>query len=140
MCAARPEEGAASRWRGRGPLPDWVLVPCGLALSVLVLSLRGAAPSRGMGALRLQFERGWAGCAIDLVCHQRGGACPDWQLRPSVGADGALEVPEVPFGSYSLHAVAVDEADVRIASGTVEVTDARAVVVAMRDELGAGPR
>jgi hypothetical protein len=125
-------------------LPHWFLVPCGLALSVLVLSLRGADPPRGRGVLRLQFERAWAGCAIDLVCHPRGSAGPDWQhdwqLRPSVGADGTLVVPEVPFGSYSLHAVAVDEAALRIASGTVEVTDACAVVVAMRDEVGAPPR
>jgi rhodanese-related sulfurtransferase len=96
-------------------------------------------PQRCMAALRQQFERAWAGCAIDLVCHQRGSAGPDWQLRPAVGADGTLVVPEVPFGSYSLHAVAVDEAFVLIASGTVDVTDACAVVVAMRDELGARP-
>jgi hypothetical protein len=124
-------------------LPHWFLVPCGLALSVLVLSLPGADRPRGMGVLRLQFERAWAGSTIDLLCHQRGSTGADWQLRPSVGADGTLVVPEVPFGSYSLHAVAVGAAAVRIASGTVEVTDAAAmleVVVAMRDELGAAPR
>jgi hypothetical protein len=74
------------------------------------------------------------------VCHQRGSAGPDWQLRPAVAADGTLVLPEVPFGSYSLHAVAVDAAAVRLASGSVEVTGAAAVVVAMRDEPGAAPR
>jgi hypothetical protein len=134
-------------------LAHWFLVPCGLALGVLVLSLRGAdrsGPPRGRGALHLQFERAWAGRTIDLVCHQRGSsgpgrsslhwACPDWQLRPSVCADATLVVPEVPFGSWSLHAVAADEAAVRIASGAVELTDAGAAAVAMRDEPGAAPR